>query len=262
MESRMVDSRASLKRLRPEDVIRSEQLKEYTEVVEFIWAELLELRATLYVMERVRSFPFADLLLDDSIEHVFFPLLLRNFSQVAVQTVDRLWRDGESFTLVALKKQVLEMAREERRPDIEAAWTDATVDPRMEGITTRVMRLRHQAFSHRSPKSIANLRQQRIVVDHDELVLVIDEMEHLFRILTFETQYLDAPIPYSHLMQNHNAEKSDIERVLDAYASYGALITMKETNPWIWPEMRRRLSAETVSRVNAYRRMRGLPEIE
>jgi hypothetical protein len=253
----------NLRERKVEDVVLPGHIRDYEQLVGFIWDEIVHLRVTLLILRRVGEFPFDALHLADPMDGWFFAVVKTNFFDALVQGIDRLWRDEKmSFTIGSLREVVLGMIKEDVQGFVQEAWEREQASAQIDHIAERIMRIRHQYASHRSPKSIENLRKAKIGVRLDELETVVDAMERLFHTLTFGTEHLMLPPAYSERVSRPGGHTTDVDHLLDAYGSYSPLVDLPETNPYLWPMMRNRISPETMKLINRYRVKRGLSEIE
>ena len=252
--------------LKQEEVINKDHLEDYKNGMNFFFSELVRLNINIYIINKIREFPSSLFCVPH--DRIFLSMALNNFFEYSVVIITRIISDeGEGkFTLRRFKNRIIKdyikseyrIALQDRMKSIKI--DDNTIKYTLEKLKT----LRDKRIAHTIEEFIQNTEIE--LIEFKELETLINYLNRVFKLLSFNVDYLMLPIPYSDKVIHPKDvdSRSDIERILDSIAKEsGYLMMPEELGKWegLWEKRKEMISEEEISILNKYRKKFGLPDI-
>jgi hypothetical protein len=223
-----------------------------------VFDQLAYLRAALYLLREVATFPL-DKLVPDT-ERIFFTVTARALYETAVLAITKLTTDeGDNvLTVNRFRNNVLKMLR----PDLVDSFRDqlknTKFDAAMKDVAKRAKDLRNARLAHLSLGEVLNASTP--LVAGKELEQLADELEKLYEPLLFGATASFLPVPYDPEIRAANARQdTDIEKILNAVARESYALNFPEKNTRVWEQKRGSMTDEEVETFNFWRARAGLP---
>ncbi len=250
-------------KLKPENVIKIQDLDFYKKGMDFFFQELVTLNVNLYILEKILDFPFY--LFTNYGESLFFRMVLQNFFYSSLLLITRITTDqgGGMFTLPRFKNRVRQSVKSDYQRPIDNLLREVKFDGKTQKMLERAKKLRTQKVAH-VLEEVAIGEEPEVRFFFEELQQLRDQLNLLLDTLAFDTHYMMLPIQYSPdvIHPKGRDNRSDIEKVLDNIALSSTLLNMPEHDPIAWSRRRENLSNNDFNLLNAYREKFGLFIIE
>ena len=256
-------------RLSPKDIIEESWLVSYEQNVEAIWWQLVRLNSTIFVLEKILSFPF-DLFHPLPATKHFWNLVENALFETCILII---WRVGvdtvytEGLTLQQFKNQVFQhLKTDEYRIPLKKALKKDNVQSSVSDLEKKIRELRNNYIAHYNLQRVTNPTAEQIrqrIFLPSELKQYQNTLNGYFDLLCFGHKRAVLPLEY-HPDVTHPLgfdSQSDIERLLDNVARESALLNLPEKNPAYWFIYRQNLSEKSLKILNEYRAKFELPAV-
>ena len=236
-------------------------ISDYQMGMNFFHLQLVELEINLFILRKILDFPF-HLFTAPQGNH-FFSQVFRNFAQISILIVTRLFTDqgAEWFTLPRFKNQVCQKVKEPLKDELYKRLEGVKFDKRLEELKEKARNARSEKIAHLK-EDVFFGKEQSAIITVGELVDLKEALVSFYKALSFETEYMMLPLPY-HAQINPgvvNVEKvTDIDRILDGIVKRSILIHLPEENPVHWDIRKEQMSKEDKVIYDAYRAKYDLP---
>lgn len=239
------------------DILIEGTFDEYEQGMKFFYRELVKLNANIYIINKVRQFPFDLFCTPD--ETIFFSMVLYNFLEYSIVMIHRMVNDRGSdvITLPRFKNRINDFVRQEFKSEFLSNLKRVKFDKTMKDILKRVEDLRHKLIGHFVEEFAFNIKNvDRINIE--ELEKLCDAFNSLLNALAFNVEYLMLPLPYSDKVKRPPSadSRSDIEKILEFIARDSGMLNLIE-DQW----KRNSMSEKEIRIFNKYRKKFGLPEV-
>ena len=257
-----------LQEMAPKDLIESAWLDAYEENIEALWWQLVRLNSSIFVLDKVLSFPF-DLFQPSPVPRHFWNLVQNALFETCVMVIWRVAVDNrsEGLTLQQLKNKIREnLCKEDYREQFGKTLKKVDFEKGVSTFRPKIEELRHNYIAHFNLVKNVNptpeqIKQRSLLVS--EVREYNDALKRFFRVLCFGRQRELLPAGY-HLDVIHpvgSDGRSDIEKLLDNVAKDSPVLNMPERDPDYWLHFSEGFSEQEVETFNGYRVKFGLPEV-
>lgn len=248
-----------LQEIAPKDLIESTWLDSYEQNIDALWWQLVRLDSTIFVLEKIISFPF-DLFLPLPKRH-FWNLVENTLFEMCVLIIWKVAVDNkeEGLTLQQIKNKILQhLRKEDYRDQFRRALKNVDFEKTVSTFKHKITHIRHNYIAHFNLNANVNPTPEQIrerTLLFPELKKYRDIIKSFFDLLCFGHRKALKPIEYEY------DNCSDIEQLLDNFAKDSALLNLPEKEPDYWPIHRENLSEQELEILNKYRTKFGLSEV-
>lgn len=256
----------NIQEMDPKDLITASWLETYERNIESLWWELVHLNSSIFVLERIFSFPF-DLFLP--LHRPFWNLVTDALYERCVMIIWRVATDtsGDCLTLRQLKNQIIHnLCKDDYGDQFRRNLSEANFENTVSALEPKIKELRHNYLAHRNRDRNTNPTPDQIenrTFPFSELKVYRDTLYLLWQSLCFGNRRSLLPSEYSsdvHYPVGTDS-RSDIEKLLDNIAQDSGRLDLPEENHDEWLIYRESLSEEEFKSYNEYRVKFGLPEV-
>lgn len=278
--------------LEDEDIIKKEFLKEYRKGINFFSSELFFLNTNIYILGKIKEFPFD--LLCDPFSTVFFPFVGRNFFYSSVLTICKLSDDTKgSYALSKFRDEISEkFIKKEYQQPFHERLKKASFDTETNKLLEKAKKMRNKILAHSDKeligktilledywlvgeeellRKITSLEKEMPYLEFRELESLKDKLDCLFTALLFNTEYPKLPNSYAdriYKIKGYQCErfpkgKPDIEQLLDCFAKNSRILNLPEepsSSDWGF-ERAKMLGSGKLESYNELRKRFGFPEV-
>jgi len=252
--------------MRPSKVFEHSWLQVYGRIREVLWAEIVQLIANVFVMEKIASFPFE--LFWES-DRYFWDVTFNGMFDSSVLIVHKICIDNDRdvLTLHKFADEIrLNIPSDDLRDDFDEEMKAVGFKKNFGEIKALFKNERNNRIAHFNRELNTNLREldleprRKLLAKLKPTTFLIN---NLFRVLCLGHHH--APVYHTYYTSTrfpgHAEEQSDVEKLLDLVARNDPLTNMPEEQPDFWPEFKDNLSKDDMAILNSYRKKFGLPEV-
>lgn len=254
------------KSLTEKEIILPKYFKDYKDGMEFFQNELTILNANIFIINKIREFPF-DLFCtpDDS---TFFYMVINNFFEYSVILISRLFTDSSNdcFTLPKFRDKIIsQYIRPKYRKDFMHRIEEVNFENLTSDILNHIHKLRNKRIAHNIKKFIKDPKNIRLI-NFNELKQLQDCSNRLFNNLSFEIKYSTIILPYNEevIHPKDSDPRTDVEKILDCIAKESPFLNTPERYskyPSVWNNIKNNWSKKTLNTFNKYRDKLDFPKI-
>jgi len=242
-----VSNATPIKKRKPEDIFGVEKAKEYEDIIDALWDNLVYANASIFVIDHVVAFP-VELLLAER-HRIFLQLVLRNFERSILLTITNFFEEGDNRTLTFrnLKKWIKKNRRAEVEPEMTVYISDLKPATDIADIRERAKRVRDNIIAHLNLQVAIDVpTRAKVGIDLRELRKLLDETTQLVDKLFFGHGRSMLYPEYMPGMKHPEGmdPRSDIEYFLDSLARDSAVLRMPEKRPKFWPHYAKNITLE------------------
>ena len=241
---------------KPEEVLKSEFVQQYTELHEDIWHRLVEINTTITILEKIQEFPFSHFYYPR--ENIFWTTVYGNFLYVAIIFIHSMVNDqsNDAHTILGFKNKVRRWLKDSEKPEYDNNLKKAKFDNITKSILKKTADIRRQLLVHRLlDKSGRLLEPDGIKVS--EIRHAYDVTEKLFRSCSFGAEYV-CTLYLNGTCGGKPIEK-DIDHLLDLIVKDSYWLNEPERNPISWQCVKPQKTKEELAQLNMYRQKFSLP---
>ncbi len=251
----------SVLEMQPKDVLEDSWIEEYERNMDAIWWQLRNLSANVFILGKISSFPF-DLFVPEPPPRHFWT---RVENALVDSSVLAIWRvavdnsNSEGLTLQQIKNGMVQnFRRPEHMGEFTSALKCAAFGKTLSALDTKIELLRHNYIAHFNRQRNTSPTPEQV----EESYLVLPELEgyrdsvnSCFKLLGLGCERLVPDLEYHPGVQLRKVvdSRSDIERLLDAFAKDSDVLNMPEADPLYWSSYVGRLSEDELKTLNVYR---------
>ncbi|HBA88531.1 MAG TPA: hypothetical protein DCZ75_11290 [Geobacter sp.] len=199
--------------LNPEAAIKSEFIERYENEVNAIWDQVVRLNTNLYLLEKIRAFPFDE---EVAIEPTFWEYTYQALFDSSILLSWKLVSDKTGgFTITQFKNLIsTTYIKHEKKAEFKDLIKKIDFSKKLKTEKKKVEVLRQKQVAHLDLNSRDQVEAVRLEVA--ELKKLADSITELFTNLSFSEKAC-LPIGYhlKVLLQGQDPEKTDIDKILD-----------------------------------------------
>jgi hypothetical protein len=248
--------------LSAQNVLVEGSLPEYERGMEFFYRELVFLNTDIFIIEQILQFPLSLFAGPDNT--IFFGRVVDNFLNSDLLIVTKIATDNgpDLYTIRGFRNRIFQLVRPEYQMVFRDLLRRSRFDQITEDILGRARELRNGRIAH-ATQALAFQIPEKDRIDFAELVHLRDALNTQLDVLSFNTEHMMLPIPYSSRVERPAGENhtTDIEELLDSIARNSILLNMPEREPQYWSFQRAALTDAQINHLNHYRRKFGLSDI-
>lgn len=249
--------------LSAQDVLIEGTLPEYKRAIEFFYRELVFLNTDIFILEKIFRFPFS--LFVESDNMIFFQRVVDNFLTTSLLTITKVATDNGSdlYTIRGFRNRIRELVRPEYQEGFREVLRQSRFDQNIKNILAKAHDLRNGRIAHATQALAFHIPEQDRI-DFAELVLLKDALNAQLNALSFNTDHLMLPIPYSSRIERPKGitYTTDITGLLDSIAQNSILLRLPEQQPQQWDFYRDTLTDAQITCFNQYRIKFDLSEVK
>lgn len=258
----------SILRMRPGDVIDPCWLEEYERNIDAIWWQLTRLNGNMYVLKKMRSFPFGLFAPEPPPRH-FWALVEKALIESSMMAIWRTAVDpqAQGLTLQQMRNKIHRHIHDAKhREEFKSELRSAAFRSSLSALAPKIESIRHNYIAHFNRQRNTSPTPQQVKESHllfSELEGYCNCVNSCFKLLCFGCWRAESVLEYDPGVI-HPADidsRSDIERLLDDVARDSAVTNMPEKEPSYWSTYRARLSQDELETLNRYRAKFGLPTV-
>ncbi len=214
--------------------------KDIKEKIEVLWWQLVQLNSSLFVLEKIISFPWD--LFFPKLSFPFWELILKNFYDMCVLILFRITENNSK------KLSLYHIIEEIEYPELKKYLEE------VEEVNKEVLMIRHNEIAHLQTKWMTNRKARQ------KYLLSIGKLKKL-------TENLNMAFNEICKLFNQGRElvlwklEDEIEEIIDSIVKQSPLIKMPEEQPEYWKVYRKELRTDDLDIFNRYRRKFGLPPV-
>ena len=244
---------------RPEDVLKPEFVGTYEELHKDIWHRLVEINASVTILETIQKFPF-DYFYPPQ-ENTFWTAVYWNFIDITIVLIHALAED--QVPDVHTLRNFTDKIRDEWLKDSgKAEYIDNLRKAKFDHITKNILKkttdIRHKLLAHRIIDLGGHLSDPH-GVKVSAIRRAYDATEKLFRSCSFSAEYECTLYP-NETCGGKPIER-DIDHLLDLIVKDSYWLNEPERNPIAWQCVRPQKTREELDELNIYRQKFGLPHV-
>lgn len=254
----------------PKDVIEPSWFPIYEQNIDAVWRQLVRLNSTIFVHEKIFSFPFRLFLPMSSGSRIFWKLVESALFETCVLImwqvgVDNVYKEG--LTLQQLKNQIFKhLQNSDYYSQLNDAFKQGHYDRRISSLKEKISEIRHNYVAHYNLEKYVNPTPEQIkkrFLLSSELKKYQNTLNEYFDLLCFGIERATLPSEYHPAVSYPLGDdsRSDIERLLDNIARESSLLNLPENDPVPWEAFRQKLSDEDIQIINEYRTKFELPPV-
>jgi len=256
-------SQINLRNLDAKDVLDVSFLQKFKNRMNYFFTELVELNVIIFLAEKIINFPFK-VFRPNPNENIFLTMVMHSFYDSVILIFSRLVNDsaGDIYSLRKFKNDIRNAMNGEYRSEFNNLLRDTSFTREVEELLKDVRKYRNNAIAHKTQNYIFNgMKLTRLNID--QIKKIRDSLNKYLDVLSFNTENLMLPIPYSEKVQRPPGmdEQTDIDDILDCIARKSVILNLPETKPDSWGIRKERYSQETLEIINQYRQKFNLPAV-
>ncbi len=243
---------------RPEDVLKTDSLNTYKELHKDIWDRLIHVGTNLTILEKIQKFPFDCIYAPEN--NIFWNMVHWNFRYVSILYLHTLANDqgDEKHAIDRFANRILnDWMCDSYKSEYQSELRKTKLDKRLKYIRDKIRDIRHNVIAHRLLDDDRSSLKQVEGVKLDELRQVYEDIEDLFRTISFGTEYVSNF--YVGGSVGGKLVKEDIDELLDLILKNSYWINEPEKKKDSWPCLRKTRSQEELLQLNEYRSRFGMP---
>jgi len=246
-----------LSRLDPKEVIKPRRWDEYEQGLRWIWAELVRLNTSQFILKRIG--PFHNVLMFGPDDGLFIPHVITALYDLCLLGVTKLATDkGKNrHTLPNFKNRVLrEFMKDAYRQSFQQQLALVRFDKRTQELLDSARMIRNNFVAHLNAEALLRPSQHPRIDPDQDLPVMCEALNSLFETLCFHHTYRLLPMAY-----DLPDRKPDVERILDLIAAESSFVNLPETRPRVFQRRRKHMAEDgRLEIMNEYRRRLGLAE--
>lgn len=241
---------------KPEEVLKSEFVQQYTELHEDIWHRLVEINTTITILEKIQEFPFSHFYYPR--ENVFWSMVYWNFTYTSVVLMYALVNDENENRLTILKfrdflsKDWLKDNEKQEFYKRAGKFNSGNIKQ----VCNKIADMRHKIIAHRIINPDGTLPKVTGVT-LSEIKKIFNEIETLFRACCFGSEYVTSL--YLNGTCGGKPIEKDIDHLLDLIVKDSYWLNEPERNPISWQCVKPQKTKEELAQLNMYRQKFSLP---
>ncbi|MBZ0301862.1 MAG: hypothetical protein K8J31_19090 [Anaerolineae bacterium] len=247
----------------PQEAIDPLWIEKYEKQRDKIWHQLVDYNSSLFLLQRIESFPF-ELLLPDPDDRIFW-----NLTKIALweRCIMIAWRVGvddgnNTLTLKSLKNSIDKNLQDEKtRKQYRKNLKQGDFSNRIRDFSEKVRHVRNKYLAHIDREANTNPDPQDVIdfsLSSQDLQITLEIMRDLFDVICFNIQH--SLWIWAYL--GHEKHKTDIDELLDNVARNSPVFKTLENEPDVFYEFE--LAGYTdkdIETLNQFRRKFQMPEI-
>lgn len=246
-----------------EELIEPAWLETYKQERDNLHRELVELNSTVFILEKIESFPF-NVFLPLYDDRIFWHVTRNALVERAIMIA---WRiivdpDEKTLTLQRFRENVAVNVQLGGQVLLNNALNRVDFENRMKELQQKIIYARHNYLAHFNYKLNTDRAKavRKLQLHLEDIKSVVEIARELFNALCLT--HLHSLWLWGYLGSAREREITDIDELLDSVAHNSVWINMPETDPDLWQERRSEISIQDRDKFNLYRSKFGLAQVE
>lgn len=247
------------------NVIEIDWLPTYERIRDLIGNQLIELNCSIFLVERIESFPF-NLFLPDRQDRIFWQLTKNALLEKCIMTIWRISADDTSPSPLNITYFHNELFKHiiEKTAEMQLKETLKSIDynSKVKKVNALIKKLRNKYLGHLDTGTLLNVTpssNERLEISLKEIKELLVIIQEQFDALCFNHRYSLWYVGYAESRREN--QQTDIDLLLDSVARRSPLLNMPEKQPSVWLVAKSDYSEKEITILNTYRRKFGLRNI-